>query len=90
MAAPIFNTIDFSEQIADTTGRADRANLAAFQNLSNTFLTGRQQNINQARQLMSDFEAVINEVDDIQKESVSERIQEAQAKLARSTLDGSD
>ena len=62
MATPIFNTIDFSKEIAETRGRADRANLAAFQNLSNTFLTGRQQNINQARQLMSDFEAVTRRV----------------------------
>ena len=82
MAEPIFKTIDFSKQITENNRKTDATNLAGLQNFSNTFLSGRQDNINQARQLMSDFEAVINEVDDIHKEGVSEKIQATQAKLA--------
>ena len=82
MAEPIFKTIDFSKQIAENNRKTDATNLAGLQNFSNAFLTGRQENINQARQLMSDFSAVIDEVDDIHKEGVSEKIQATQAKLA--------
>ena len=82
MAEPIFKTIDFSKHITENNRKTDATNLAGLQNFSNTFLSGRQDNINQARQLMSDFEAVINEVDDIHKEGVSEKIQATQAKLA--------
>ena len=82
MAEPIFKTIDFSKQIAEDQARTNAANLAGIQNLANTYVAGRQENINQARQLMSDFDAVINEVDDIHKEGVSEAIAETQKKLA--------
>ena len=82
MAEPIFKTIDFSRQIAEDQARTNAANLAGIQNLANTYLAGRQYNINQARQLMSDFSAVIDEVDDIHKEGVSEAIAETQKKLA--------
>lgn len=82
MAEPIFKTIDFSKQIAEDQARTNAANLAGIQNLANTYVAGRQENINQARQLMSDFDAVINEVDDMHKENVSEEIAKTQQQLA--------
>ena len=82
MAAPIFNTIDFSKQIADNNRKTNSANLAGLQAFSNNYLAGRQQNINQARQLLSDFDAIMNEVDDSQKENMSEEIADVQKSLA--------
>ena len=82
MAEPIFKTIDYSNQIANNNKAASDSMVKGIQNISNTFLAGRQQSINQARQLMSDFDAVINEVDDMHKENVSEEI----AKLSNNLL----
>ena len=82
MAEPIFKTIDYSNQIANNNKAASDSMVKGIQNISNTYLAGRQNNINQARQLMSDFDAVINEVDDMHKEGVSEAIAETQKKLA--------
>ena len=83
MAEPIFKTIDYSNQIANNNKAASDSMVKGIQNISNTFLAGRQQNINQARQLMSDFDAVINEVDDMHKENVSEEIAKTQQELAK-------
>ena len=82
MAEPIFKTIDYSNQIANNNKAASDSMVKGIQNISNTFLAGRQQSINQARQLMSDFDAVINEVDDMHKENVSGQIAKTQQQLA--------
>ena len=82
MAEPIFKTIDYSNQIANNNKAASDSMVKGIQNISNTFLAGRQNNINQARQLMSDFDAVINEVDDMHKENVSGQIAKTQQQLA--------
>ena len=74
MAEPIFKTIDYSNQIANNNKATSDSMVKGIQNISNTYLVGRQNNINQARQLMSDFDAVINEVDDMHKENVSGQI----------------
>jgi len=83
MAEPIFKTIDYSNQIANNNKAASDSMVKGIQNISNTFLAGRQQSIDQARQLMADYDAVINEVDDMHKESVSEEIAKTQQKLAK-------
>jgi hypothetical protein len=82
MAEPIFKTIDYSNQIANNNKAASDSMVKGIQNISNTYLAGRQNNINQARQLMSDFDAVINEVDDMHKENVSGQIAKTQQQLA--------
>jgi len=82
MAEPIFKTIDYSNQIANNNKAASDSMVKGIQNISNTFLASRQNNINQARQLMSDFDAVINEVDDMHKENVSGQIAKTQQQLA--------
>ena len=82
MAEPIFKTIDYSNQIASNNKAASDSMVKGIQNISNTFLAGRQQSINQARQLMADYDAVINEVDDMHKETVSGEIAKTQQQLA--------
>ena len=82
MAEPIFKTIDYSNQIASNNKAASDSMVKGIQNISNTFLAGRQQSINQARQLMADYDAVINEVDDMHKENVSGQIAKTQQQLA--------
>ena len=82
MAEPIFKTIDYSNQIASNNKAASDSMVKGIQNISNTFLAGRQQSINQARQLMADYDAVINEVDDMHKETVSVQIAKTQQQLA--------
>ena len=82
MAEPIFKTIDYSNQIANNNKAASDSMVKGIQNISNTFLAGRQQSIDQARQLMADYDAVINEVDDMHKENVSKEIEDTQKKLA--------
>ena len=82
MAEPIFKTIDYSNQIASNNKAASDSMVKGIQNISNTFLAGRQQSINQARQLMADYDAVINEVDDMHKENVSVQIAKTQQQLA--------
>jgi hypothetical protein len=82
MAEPIFKTIDYSNQIANNNKAASDSMVKGIQNISNTFLAGRQQSIDQARQLMADYDAVINEVDDMHKETVSGEIAKTQQQLA--------
>ena len=83
MIAKAFKTIDLSEQVARQNRESNQANVDGIKNFAESFVTNRQGSINEARQLMSDYDAVINEVDDMHKENVANEIATAQSELAK-------
>ena len=79
MATPQFQVIDFTDQVRKNAA----SSLSGFQDVTRGLVDRKKMQLNQSRKLMSDLDAVISEVDDMHKESVSEKILEARDKLAR-------
>ena len=70
--------VDFTQQISKNA----QTSLDGFKNIGTALNQLETDKINRSKQLFSDLDAVMNEVDDMQKENVSNSIQETQKKLA--------